>query len=610
MKKRTYRAVCSVLALLLAAALPGCSREMTAEELIGKMEEASGAEEIVSVAWNMNMEMGISMDLFGVDSTMDLAMSGEGNTLTNTAGEEDLSYTTLGIGMEIFGTSFNVDMELYTQTDAEQNTTTYTCMDGTWTKSTASAEEAEAADLEELMEKYRTSFTLAEEKVTYSEDNISCYELQAELAVDDLTELLESYMEELDMAELMDVSALTGRVFTIDMYVDDSTYLPRYVEVTLADAAEESASAESEETSASAAESEEASGTTAAEETTEESADSEDDSEDVEYSFDVLSITMDLSYPEEGEIVIPEEALNAEEESGDDALDGFLGDDTEEGYEEGVPSTENSGSQYDSLANPVLLKEYAEGDAEAVLLDESGVTVTLTRIYTDGDDRAYVDMNLTNGTAEDICLYTMDVAVNHTMAPDSSLYEEIGAGETVESVLYIESLSDLSVEEIGTISVMLSAVTLSEYDTVLDSPVLNIELKADAAAYQIADGLETLYEDDNVQILAASEWEDDSYSLELPLCIINKTEADLTMGSVTLASNGEEASAILYTDLFEGCCVYTSLLVEPEDSVSEGLEDLVDVTFQLDAYDIITFDDVFSTEEITVTVGGTGASEV
>lgn len=597
-----------MLALFLAAALPGCSREMTAEELIGKMEEASGAEEIVSVAWNMNMEMGISMDLFGVDSTMDLAMSGEGNTLTNTAGEEDLSYTTLDIGMEIFGTSFNVDMELYTQTDAEQNTTTYTCMDGTWTKSTASAEETETADFEELMEKYRASFTLAEEKVTYSEDNISCYELQAELAVDDLTELLESYMEEMDMAELMDVSALTGRVFTINMYVDESTYLPRYVEVALTDAAEDSASAESEETSASAAESEEASGTTAAEETTEEtteeSAGSEDDSEDVEYSFDVLSITMDLSYPEEGEIVIPEEALNAEEESGDDALDGFLGDDTEEGYEEGVPSSENSGSQYDSLTNPVLLKEYAEGDAEAVLLDESGVTVTLTRIYTDGDDRAYVDMNLTNGTAEDICIYSLDVAVNHTMAPDSSFYEDVEAGETVETVLYIESLSDLSVQEIGSVSVMLSALTLSDYNLVLESPVLNIELNEDALAYQVVEGRETLYEDDSVQIIAY-DWEGDDYTLELPVCIINKTDRNLAIDSTHLGSSGSdglEPNSYLYADLFAESIVYTSLTIDPGESEVTSLDGLSSISFKVNGYDMSTFDEVFITEQITVMI--------
>ncbi|MCD8125440.1 MAG: hypothetical protein LUE23_10535 [Lachnospiraceae bacterium] len=614
MKKRMYRVICGALALLLAAALPGCSRKMTVEELIEKMEAASEAEDIMSADWTMNMEMGISMDLFGVDSTMDLSMSGEGNTLTNTSGEEALSYTSAVIGMELFGTSFSMDMEVYTQTDAEQNTTTYTGMDGTWTKSTASAEEADTAELEELLEKYQASFVLAEEKVTYSEENVSCYELQAELAVDDLTEYLESYLEELDLAELMDVSALNGRVFTIKMYVEESTYLLRYVELALADVSGETSEAESEDVSGTAAESDVAAESDTAEETSAESAESEEEtSEDVEYSFDVLSVTMDLSYPEEGEIVIPEEALNAEEVTGDEALDGLLGDDTEDGYEEGVPTSENSGSQYDELTSPELLKEYAEGDADAVLLDESGVTVAVTRIYTDGDDRLYVDLDLTNGTEEDICIYSLGAAVNHSMAPDSSIYEEVAAGETVESVLYIESLSDLSVEEIGSVSVMLSAVSLSDYDTVLDSPELELVLDADAAVYQVDESLETIYEDDYVQIIVTSDWEDDTYTLELPLCIINKTETDLSMGCETIASSGEEVSAILYADLFAGSCIYTSLSVESGDAASEALEalsDLTDVTFQLFAYDMVTFEDVFTTDEITVTVSETGASEV
>ncbi len=276
MKRRTKKlAAMGMAAVMTAALLSGCGggTKATPENLLRDMTD--NAEKVESALMNMKFEIAMTSGEDSLSIGMDMDME--------TTSEPEASHGKGTVSFEMAGSNFSTEMEMYTVLEDDQYVT-YTMMENEWTKEVADEEEA-LGDVEGMtgsIEEYADKFQLEEDLVDV--DGKECFELTGELEGDIFAEMIQSDMMDSFSGYGLDEETVADMVFpcTIDIYRD--TILPARIYFDLAETFEPLL---------------EDSGVTAS---------------------DCYIETTFMEYDSVDEIVVPDEALAAED-AGDDTSD-------------------------------------------------------------------------------------------------------------------------------------------------------------------------------------------------------------------------------------------------------------------------------------------------
>ena len=279
MKKRTKKlAAMGMAAVMAAALLSGCGKtKATPENLLRDMtEKAEKAESAVA-----NLKFNISLSSGGAELAVNMDMDME------VTAEPEASYGKGEISVDIAGSGMSTEMEMYSVKEDDQYVT-YTMMDGQWTKEISDEEEA-LGDIEGMtgdIEDYADKFELEKELAEINGEE--CFELTGELDGDTFSEMFLSDMLDSFSGYGFDEEDISDTAFpcTIDIYKD--SILPARFLFDLTDVFKPAM---------------EDSGVTATDCY-------------IEMTF--------MEYDSVDEIVVPDEALEAEENSG--LLEDFSGD--------------------------------------------------------------------------------------------------------------------------------------------------------------------------------------------------------------------------------------------------------------------------------------------
>lgn len=281
MKKRTKRlAAIGMSAVMAAALLSGCGgkTKATPENLLRDMTDR--AEEIESALMNVKFEMGLSSGTESISFGMDMDME--------STEEPEASHAKGKVSFDMGGSGLNMEMEMYSVKENDQYVT-YTMTNNEWTKEIMAEEEA-LGDVEGMtgnIENYADKFELDKDLAEVNGED--CFELSGELDGDIFAEMIQSDMMDSFSGYGLDEDTVSGMVFpcTIDIYQDSILPARIYFDLTAAfdPLMEES-------------------GITA--------------------SDCYIEMTF-MEYDSVGEIVVPEEALAAEETDDSGLLEDFSG---------------------------------------------------------------------------------------------------------------------------------------------------------------------------------------------------------------------------------------------------------------------------------------------
>lgn len=276
MKKRTKKlAAMGMAAVMTAALLSGCGKgtKATPENLLRDMTDNAEKIEstLMNVKFNIEMSAGTDSVLISMDMDMESTVDPEASHGKGT------------IDFEMSGTSFGTETEMYTVKEDDQYVT-YTMMENEWTKEVTDEEDTlgNVEGMSGSIEEYADKFQL--EKGLVDVNGEECYELTGELEGDIFAEMLQSDMMDSFSGYGLDEETVADMVFpcTIDIYRNG--ILPARIYFDLTDTFEPML---------------EDSGVTA--------------------SDCYIEMTF-MEYDSVDEIVVPDEALNAEE-SGDSTGD-------------------------------------------------------------------------------------------------------------------------------------------------------------------------------------------------------------------------------------------------------------------------------------------------
>lgn len=604
MNRKKWIAAGMILAMG-ASMLAGCQKKETVESLMKKMTEAAAGQSCMEINWTLGMDMDMTMKLLG-EMNFGIGMDMEANT--QMVVENSLSYTRASVKVNAMDEEQSIDMDIYTEAEDEKNITTYVSVEDQWMKTTTEIPEGitsntsviQLADLQQY-------FTLQEE--TVQRDEITCYQLDAVIPAEELLPKVAQLTSAVQTEANADLSVLDGKNFMYTVYVNKDTFLPEEMVFELADAVAEEESAGTEE----AEEESEAEDMSAPEDTEEEeellpgeaedfeeeTGDSEDESyneedlmddisEMVEYDFSRYTMNMHFSYPESVTVEIPEEARNAVDMDG--ALDSLIGEEEEEGSME-------EGSQFEKLEAPEVIKEYTAEDPDALILNEKDVSLRLTKIYREGKDY-YVDMDITNNMDTTVELYSEAVAVNHIMT-DGSFFCDVESGKTKTACLYLTNLEELGIQEIKSLMLVISGSDYKTYDTFIATEPIEITVVEGEEAPTPVEGGSQVYEDDHLSVTAYPETEE-AYSKKIRLYLVGKDDKSLSISNGTVTVGGKEIMAFAYGTLLPGCSSYVDLEFDLDTLETEEIEELKDVKFTLTGTDLSTYEEVYTSGEIAI----------
>lgn len=227
MKRRTKKlAAMGMAAVMTAALLSGCGggTKATPENLLRDMTD--NAEKVESALMNMKFEIAMTSGEDSLSIGMDMDME--------TTSEPEASHGKGTVSFEMAGSNFSTEMEMYTVLEDDQYVT-YTMMENEWTKEVADEEEA-LGDVEGMtgsIEEYADKFQLEEDLVDV--DGKECFELTGELEGDIFAEMIQSDMMDSFSGYGLDEETVADMVFpcTIDIYRD--TILPARIYFDLAE---------------------------------------------------------------------------------------------------------------------------------------------------------------------------------------------------------------------------------------------------------------------------------------------------------------------------------------------------------------------------------------
>lgn len=214
MKTRTKKlAAMGMAAVMAAALLSGCGgkTKATPENLLRDMKERAEKVEstVMNVKFNINMSSGGEELAVGMDMDMEATAEPEA-----AHGKGEISF-------DIAGSSMSTEMEIYSVKEDDQYMT-YTMMEGEWTKEASDEEEA-LGDVEGMtgnIEEYADQFELAEELAEVNGEE--CFELTGELDGDTFSAMIQSDMMDSFSGYGLDEETVSDMTFpcTIDIYKD------------------------------------------------------------------------------------------------------------------------------------------------------------------------------------------------------------------------------------------------------------------------------------------------------------------------------------------------------------------------------------------------------
>lgn len=241
---------------------------------------------------------------------------------------------------------------------------------------------------------------------------------------------------------------------------------------------------------------------------------------------------------------------------------------------------------------------------QTVVLNQDGVTVTVTGM---GEDSWYgpeVKVLVTNDTANAVTVQVRDVSINGAMV--SSIFScDVAAGKKANDAIsfYADDLEEIGIHTIQSIEFRLHIFDSQSWDTLLDSDAITIRTSAFGEEEQTFDdsGFVALDQDGIRFILRGVSDEADLWGRDVDVYLENSTDRDVTIQIRDVSLNGFMMDPIFSCDVGAGKIAYSDMSFDTDALEENGIQDFQTLEFVVHVFDLDSWDTIFDSAPVTAT---------
>lgn len=269
-----------------------------------------------------------------------------------------------------------------------------------------------------------------------------------------------------------------------------------------------------------------------------------------------------------------------------------------------APTETEAPNNIETNANVDATVNVSESDLNQVVYEKGGIKVTATEVGFEEYYGPKVTFLVENDTEKDVTVSTDDLTVNG-ITISSSLYASVSAGKNVyeDLSIYEEYLTEYNITAIGTLGFSLNIYESESYDNIDKSDRIDLVIDANVKTDLNTNG-ELIYDDNNVKVynLDPLKENDDYYTYISTLLIVNESKTNLSISCEDVSVNGFMMDPYCYARVPAGSASYSDFYYSNDDLKENKIDAIEEIEFKLDAYDYVSYDDIFESDTIKLTV--------
>ena len=245
----------------------------------------------------------------------------------------------------------------------------------------------------------------------------------------------------------------------------------------------------------------------------------------------------------------------------------------------------------------------SETIAETVVLDESGVKITVTGLEKDSLMGADLQLLIENNSGANLTVQARNTSINGYMV-EGIMSVDIADGKKANDTLsFMDSdLEACGIETIADIELSFYIFYTDDWETYLESDL--VQLKTSAAegfTYTYDDSGTPVYEGNNVRIIAKSLMVDDILGPEVVLYIENNSDRAVIIQTRDVSVNGFMIDGLLSCEVTPGKRAVDGISFWEDDLEANGIEEIENVELVFSVVDADSFSTIAESDSIILT---------
>lgn len=261
----------------------------------------------------------------------------------------------------------------------------------------------------------------------------------------------------------------------------------------------------------------------------------------------------------------------------------------------------DQGKNKPAETNPPETNPSKTGDVsveETVLYEANGVRITLKSLDTDGFMGPEFKLLVENDTDQNIMLTDNGLVVNGVTL-SGGMYISVAAGKKANDTLeiYNDALETAGIEQIATVMCDAYIFDSDTYET-MDEFRFTINTSiADTYVQEIDEHGDVILDQDGITVIAKS-LSDSLFGNKVVMLVKNDTGKDIRMSADNVSVNGFMVSAWMYDTVYAGTVCFCELEISGSDLEDNDIEQIDEITFTLEAFDIESYRTITASGEI------------
>lgn len=240
------------------------------------------------------------------------------------------------------------------------------------------------------------------------------------------------------------------------------------------------------------------------------------------------------------------------------------------------------------------------------IYSQDGVTITTGEI-SDGLIGPEIAVTVVNDSEQNVMISSDLLSVNGFMCSTSGLYVQVAAGKSAnaELTLYSYELEQAGIETVMDVAFTLSLYDSDSYEEIAATDLITLSTSASGTEEQAVDESgDVVYEDNDIKIICRGLSDDTLWDGEVVFLLENDSSQTVYVSAENVSVNGFMEDVSLWVGLRSGTKAVDGMtLLDLEDLALESLDEVESIEFTLRISDAETWEDIDSTEPITLTFG-------
>jgi len=241
---------------------------------------------------------------------------------------------------------------------------------------------------------------------------------------------------------------------------------------------------------------------------------------------------------------------------------------------------------------------------EQVVLDQGGIKVTLKSLDMESTWGPTISLQIENNSDKAVSVQSMGSSVNGVMI--STWFScDIGIGKKANTELsyMTEDLDRAGITVIKDIEFYLNVYDTETYDTIFDSDMIKVTTSADPSYVQAYDTSGTVvFDKDGYKFIVQGSAMDDSYwGAVVYVYIENNSDKNINVFAQNVSIDGFMIDPYFSCEVYVGKKAYTVMTFMDEDLVSNGIEKIGTLEFDLIISDALTWETLDEAKTLSVT---------